>query len=416
MSARNHYTTLTSKSSTVVNHHLKKYVLWGIEHIRVGPTSSQLNLCERTHQSLVEMTKATMLQARFHVSLWSEALCNAAYVKNRVCNKETQGIPYKRMFGIKPDVHHIRKFGTLAYVHVPVTLGRRKHHNNANLGYVLGYAEDIADGKVYLPDERTAKFVTDLRVVGDVVYRDRHDIELDGAYLSSLHFTKPVAEDATSQTAMVDTNSILPSGVEEGENEVDESEIMSTIDQNSQFDLDEVDDNVEGPAADVEDDTEVDLSADIETVVYADSEPVEGDDSKSNEIAASDVAEQDVVSDAGTRGSSVADGDLDDDDEHSGDEGLTVTSIFASKEDDDKNSSNVLNLDEYIGNEKEYRNSNTQSVQHESNHEVIDASSLMGNQPKKTGKRSHRDEPQSKEERVGHEAAKAEPKKTRRGL
>ncbi|POM70731.1 Copiatype Polyprotein [Phytophthora palmivora] len=36
------------------------------------------------------------------------------------------------------DVHHIRKFGSLAYVQVPVTSGRRKHHNNAKIGYVLG--------------------------------------------------------------------------------------------------------------------------------------------------------------------------------------------------------------------------------------------------------------------------------------
>ncbi|GMF63787.1 unnamed protein product [Phytophthora fragariaefolia] len=243
---------LNSKSSTVVNQHLKEYVLWaewqagravdkilfevkqvladkggefvntamtdwyalqGIEHIRVGPKRSQFNLCERTHQSLVEMTKATMLQAGFPVSLWPEALRNAAYVKNRVYNKGTQGIP---------------------------------HHNNAKVGYVLGYAEDIVGCKVSFPDERTAKFVTDLRVAEDVVYRNRHDVELDEADISSLHFTKPVAEDATSQTALVDTNSILSSGLEEAENEVDESKIIDTIDQNSQFDVDEVDDNVEG--------------------------------------------------------------------------------------------------------------------------------------------------------------------------
>ncbi|POM62613.1 Integrase [Phytophthora palmivora] len=29
------------------------------------------------------------------------------------------------MFGTKPDIHHIRKFGSLAYVHVPATPGRR---------------------------------------------------------------------------------------------------------------------------------------------------------------------------------------------------------------------------------------------------------------------------------------------------
>lgn len=158
---------LTGKSSDVVNDHIKEYVLWaerqagrrenngegvkvkylvqqmltdkggefvnseiekwyaskGIEHIKVGPKSSQLNLCERTHQSLVEMTKAMMHHAGFPRALWPEALRNAVYIKNRVFNKGTQAIPYEQMFGVKPDLHHVRTFGALAYVHVPVAPG-----------------------------------------------------------------------------------------------------------------------------------------------------------------------------------------------------------------------------------------------------------------------------------------------------
>ncbi|KAG2873298.1 hypothetical protein PC115_g24392 [Phytophthora cactorum] len=72
------------------------------------------------------------------------------------------------MFGIKPDLHHIRKFGALAYVHVPVTPGRKKHHDNAKLGFVLGYAEDIVGCKVFFPDDRTAKFVADTQVTMDL--------------------------------------------------------------------------------------------------------------------------------------------------------------------------------------------------------------------------------------------------------
>ncbi|KAE9285694.1 hypothetical protein PF008_g26855 [Phytophthora fragariae] len=167
---------LTSKASGVINERIKEYILWaerqagrskrgvnrikylvqqvctdkggefvndtmadwyrahGIEHIRVGPKSSQLNLCERTHQSIVEMTKAFMHHAGFPKSLWPEAMRNAVYVKNRVYNKGTQGVPFEMMFGAKPDLHHIRKFGVLAYVHVPVSPARRKHHDNAKLG------------------------------------------------------------------------------------------------------------------------------------------------------------------------------------------------------------------------------------------------------------------------------------------
>ncbi|GMF54576.1 unnamed protein product [Phytophthora fragariaefolia] len=223
---------LTSKTSEVINERIKEYILraerqagrrkrgvnrikylvqqacadkggefvndamaaWyrahGIEHIRVGPKSSQLNLCKRTHQSIVEMTKAFMHHAGFPKRLWPEAMANAVYVKNRVYNKGTQGVPFEMMFGAKPDLHHIRKFGALAYVHVPVSPGRRKHHDNAKLGFVLGYAEDVVGCKVYFAEARTAKFVADLRIAEDVVYRDRHEVSVEDADLESLHFKR----------------------------------------------------------------------------------------------------------------------------------------------------------------------------------------------------------------------------------
>lgn len=81
------------------------------------------------------------------------------------------------IFGVKPDLHHIRNFGSLAYVHVPVTPDRRKHQDNARLGFVLGYAEDTVGCKVYFPDDHTTKFVSDLRISEYEMYRDRHGIK-----------------------------------------------------------------------------------------------------------------------------------------------------------------------------------------------------------------------------------------------
>eukprot|EP00644_Phytophthora_capsici_P008136 jgi/Phyca11/125974/e_gw1.60.52.1 len=148
-----------------------------IEHVKVGPKSSQLNLCERTHQSLEDMTRSTMAHSGLPRSLWPEAMRNAVYVKNRVYNKGTGGIPYEMLFGVKPDIHHIRKFGALAYVHVAATPGRKKLSDHAKIGFVLGYAEDVVGCKVYFPDDHTAKFVSDLRVAEDVLYRDRYENE-----------------------------------------------------------------------------------------------------------------------------------------------------------------------------------------------------------------------------------------------
>ena len=220
---------LTSNNGKKVNHHMQEYILWeerqagryisncsykvkqvlsdkgrefcndameawyrskGIVHVKVGPKGSQLNLCERTHQSIEGMTKSTMAHAGFLRSLWAEAMRNAVYVKNRVYNKSTQGIPYEIIFGVKPDIQYIRKFGALAYAHVPVSPVRNKNDVNVKIGFVLGCEEDLVGCKAYFPDEHTVKFVSDLRVTENIIYRDRHDVEVEEDSLSSLHFNQ----------------------------------------------------------------------------------------------------------------------------------------------------------------------------------------------------------------------------------
>ena len=174
---------LTSNNGKKVNHHMQEYILWaerqagryisncsykvkqvlsdkgrefcndameawyrskGIVHVKVGPKGSQLNLCERTHQSNEGMTKSTMAHAGFPRSLWTEAMRNAVYVKNRVYNNSTQGIPYEMMVGVNDDIHHIRKFGALAYEHVSVSPGRKKNDVNIKIGFVLDYEKYVA--------------------------------------------------------------------------------------------------------------------------------------------------------------------------------------------------------------------------------------------------------------------------------
>ncbi|KAE9312992.1 hypothetical protein PR003_g19619 [Phytophthora rubi] len=156
---------LTDKGGEFVNGAIDGwYASRGIEHIKVGPKSSHLNPCERAHQSLMEMVKAQMHASGFPRSFWPYALKNAAYIKNRVYAKPVEGVPYERMFGVKPDIHHIRKFGSLA--------------------------------------ERTVKFVAEVRVQEDVTYRDRHRADpADCGDMEWLQFT-------TSEPDAADTSSV----------------------------------------------------------------------------------------------------------------------------------------------------------------------------------------------------------------
>jgi hypothetical protein len=180
---------LTDKGSEFVNKEMAAwYAARGIEHVKVGPKSSHLNPCERVHQTLITMMKAAMHSAGFPRSFWIYALLNAVFVKNHVYCKAIKGIPYQRMFGVVPDIHHIRPFGCLVYVQVPVSPEKQKHDPNAMVAFLLGYREDTVGCLVHIPSEKTVKFVAEVRVREDITYADRHGIDPadrnTGIYLS----------------------------------------------------------------------------------------------------------------------------------------------------------------------------------------------------------------------------------------
>ena len=75
---------------------------------------------------------------------------------------------------MRRDIHHLRTFKSLAYAHVRAGARRHKLNRNAKDGYALGQAEDVLGSKLYFSDERTRKFLPDIQVNEQVLYRDRH--------------------------------------------------------------------------------------------------------------------------------------------------------------------------------------------------------------------------------------------------
>ncbi|RMX62415.1 hypothetical protein DD238_008194 [Peronospora effusa] len=66
---------LTDKGQEFCNGTMETwYTEHGIVHTKVGPKASQLNLVERTHQTLIGMVKTMMHQSGFPKSLWVHAL------------------------------------------------------------------------------------------------------------------------------------------------------------------------------------------------------------------------------------------------------------------------------------------------------------------------------------------------------
>ncbi|GMF44619.1 unnamed protein product [Phytophthora fragariaefolia] len=350
------------------------------------------------------MAKSSMAHAGFPSSLWPEALRNAVYVKNRVYNRGTGGIPYDMMFGVKPDVHHIRTFGALAYVHVPVSPQRKKHQSNVNIGFVLGYAEDVIGCKVYFPDEHTAKFVPDLRVAEDVPdTADDGMSDVDMATVTSgdgatvLHRTTTDLLEDIFEEGVDNDNFVL----EEGENDT-----LVNEDQNEPGDTHSGYNS--GNYA------EVDSDSTNTKGMYAE------DAGHTTTAVEREVLSDDAVSDAGTCGSSAAAAELKEelaqeelDETAVSDDAVTVASTFGA-EDDDARPLHLAVLEKDQGEAESVARSNASTGFVK---EIIDAGALFPHsQPKQHGKRTHRSETPSKAAQVKKDADKQEPKKTRQGL
>ena len=71
---------------------------------------------------------------------WGEAVCSAAYIRNRVITTATGVTPYERWYGEKQDVSNFRDFGCSACAHVPVPdSSRQKLDQKAGKMRFVGY-------------------------------------------------------------------------------------------------------------------------------------------------------------------------------------------------------------------------------------------------------------------------------------
>jgi hypothetical protein len=71
-------------------------------------------------------------------SYWAEVVRTAVYIQNRIGDKVS---PYEQYFGTKPNLRHLRVFGSIAYVHVPKEK-RKKLDTKAEKCILVGYSDE----------------------------------------------------------------------------------------------------------------------------------------------------------------------------------------------------------------------------------------------------------------------------------
>lgn len=142
----------------------------GIIHQKTVPyTPEQNGRSERFNRSIVEKSRCLLFDAQLNKELWAEAVNTAVYLSNRspkAClGKNTT--PYEIWTGKKPNLSHLRVFGSPVMVHIPKEK-RKKWDKKANMMYLVGYSENIKGYRLYNPNNQTLTVARDVVVMENI--------------------------------------------------------------------------------------------------------------------------------------------------------------------------------------------------------------------------------------------------------
>ncbi|UYV71408.1 hypothetical protein LAZ67_8003037 [Cordylochernes scorpioides] len=113
----------------------------GIKHQLTNVYTPQQNgISERYNRTLIEGTRALLIDSQLPLRYWAETMSTFAYLKNRTpCKKLGWITPEERFSNRKPTVAHLKIFGCIAYYYVHKHK-RGKFQPTAKAGIFVGYS------------------------------------------------------------------------------------------------------------------------------------------------------------------------------------------------------------------------------------------------------------------------------------
>ena len=127
-------------------------------------TPQQNGVAERKNRVILEVARAMINEKHMPRHYWAEAACTAVYLMNRCTTDGVHELtPYEKYVGRKPDLAHVRVFGSIAYVHIP-DKQRQKLDPKSEKCILMGYSLEQKGYKCFNPSTRM------VRVSRDVVF------------------------------------------------------------------------------------------------------------------------------------------------------------------------------------------------------------------------------------------------------
>ncbi|KAK4387768.1 Retrovirus-related Pol polyprotein from transposon RE2 [Sesamum angolense] len=97
----------------------------------------------------MEMARSMLQEKHLPKVFWAEAVYTAVYLLNRCPTKAVQNMtPIEAWSGKKPSAKHLRVFGSICYVHIPIEK-RHKLEEKTEKGIFLGYSTQSKGYRIY---------------------------------------------------------------------------------------------------------------------------------------------------------------------------------------------------------------------------------------------------------------------------
>ncbi len=128
-----------------------------------------------------------MHEAKMNLIYWPEVIKTVAYLKNRtIANTTENKTPFEILFGIKPNVKHLKIYGSRVFVRQPENKRQNKWDDKSVVGVLVGYAKYgyrvLVKGRVFVARHvQVIENATELICLEEIdkeIFEDDNEMEL----------------------------------------------------------------------------------------------------------------------------------------------------------------------------------------------------------------------------------------------